>query len=391
MKDTFKRKVYLDASATTPVDKEVLDYILPYFSLKFGNPSSLHSLGREAKSALEEAREKVANFLGCSFSEVFFTSSATESNNLVLKKVLKLFNFKPHYLVSAIEHSSVLNPAKKLAQEGKIDLDLIKVSKDGILDLEDLKAKLKENTVLVSVSYVNSEIGTIQPLKEIAQIIREHREKQGTRYPFFHVDAVQAVNFLDCKVSNFLADFLVISAHKIYGPKGASALFKREDIKLDSWLEGGEQEFGLRSSTENIPAILGLAKALELVEKYKGKALEIKRLRDKLLQGILAEIGGVEVVGSLEKRIPNNLGVIFKGVEAEILILALDKEGIMISSGSACTTREIKPSETLLALGKSKREALSFIRFSLPRFIKEEDIDYVFNILPKVVKSLKER
>ena len=384
------KQIYLDYAATTPIDPEVLKAMMPYLKRDFGNPSSLHRFGQITRSAIDEARRKVAKFLNCSESEIVFTGSATEANNLAIFGVVKALRKKVkklHVICSKIEHHSVLHPFEELEKEG-IEVSFVAPNKEGIIEVEEIQKVIKENTVFISVMYANNEIGTIQPIQKIGKLITQLNKNRKYKI-YFHTDAVQAVNYLDCDVQKLKVDLLTLSAHKIYGPKGVGALFVRQGTPIEPIIYGGGHEFGLRSGTENVAGIVGLGKAIELVEKHKNDIKRIKALRDKIIKGIL-KIPNTKLNGSKEKRLPNNVNVSISGVEGESLVIALDQYGIAVSTGSACSSRELKPSHVLLAIGLSPKEAHGSLRITLGRFTTEEEVDYFLKILPKVVKRLRE-
>ncbi len=383
-----KKTLYLDYAASTPVDPNVLAAMLPYLKQEYGNPSSLHGFGQKAAAALERSRQAAARFLGCDANEIVFVSGATEANNLAIQGVVRR-TIKPHVITSTIEHESVLAPIQKLEKEGTIEATYISVSREGLVNPGDVEKAIRENTVLVSVQYANSEIGTVQPIAEIARIIREKKKSSIV----FHTDAVQAANFLDCNVETLNIDLLTLSSHKIYGPKGAGLLFVRKGVALDPLLEGGSQEGGLRSGTENIPAIVGMAKACaELTSpKTEVEAVAVRHMRDLLIRGVLRRIPESSCTGSLEKRLPNNAHFTFARIEGRDLVMLLDQKGIAVSSGSACAERSQEPSHVLLALGMEHAEALGSLRITLGKRTTKEDIVRVLQILPPLVDQLRKR
>ena len=395
-----KKTLYLDYASSTPVDPNVLAAMMPYLKQEYGNPSSLHGFGQKAAVALELARQMAARFLGCGANEIVFTSGATEANNLAIQGVVrqttndKRQTTKPHVITLAIEHESVLAPIQKLEKEGIIEATYISVGKNGLVNPEDVGKAIKENTALVSVQYANSEIGTVQPIAEIGRIIREKNKSlvvgRGSSV-IFHTDAVQAANFLDCNVETLGVDCLTLSSHKIYGPKGSGLLFVRKGVVLNPLLEGGSQEGGLRSGTENIPAIVGMAKALaELIGPKTGvEAVRIKHMRDQLIRGVLGRVPESSCTGSLEKRLPNNAHFMFTRIEGKDLVMLLDHKGIAVSSGSACSERSQEPSHVLLALGMSPKEALGSLRITLGKRTTKEDIVRVLKTLPSLVDQLR--
>lgn len=394
------KKIYLDYAATTPMDKEVLEEMMPYFSEKFGNPSSIHQFGQEALEAVDKARQQVADFLHCSPREIIFTSGATESNNMVIKGIikatknekLKTKNFIPHIIISSVEHHCVLNTSKVAQKEG-MEVTFLKVDKDGIIDPESVKKSVKESTVLVSIMYANNEVGTIEPIAEIGKIIKEinqEREKNKLSKVYFHTDAVQAVNYCDCNVDDLGVDLLSLSGHKIYGPKGIGALYIRRGTKIRSTQQGGEQEYNLRAGTHNVPGIVGLGKATSLIPTHRKKSGEIKKLRDHLIDEILKNISDVKLNGSRENRLPHNANFSFRGVEGESILMMLDQEGIAVSTGSACSSSSLEPSHVLSAMGIPPEIAHASIRFTLGKDTTKEEIDFVLKVLIEKIKRLRE-
>ncbi|MCK5475899.1 MAG: cysteine desulfurase [Candidatus Pacebacteria bacterium] len=388
------KKIYLDYAASTPVDKEVLNEMMPYFSEKFGNPSSIHQIGQEATEAIDKARQQVADFLHCKTNEIIFTSGATESNNLAIKGLLRATQAEnPHIITSAIEHHCVLNSCQ-IAQEDKIaDVSFVKVSKEGIIDPEDIKNAIKKDTILVSIMYGNNEVGTIQPIAEIGKMIKEmNKDRESNKLPkiYFHTDAVQAINYLDCNVELLGVDLLSLSGHKIHGPKGIGVLYVKNGTKIRSTQQGGEQEYNLRAGTHNVPGIIGIGKAISLVLKNKGKTEEIKKLRDYMISEILKNIPNSRLNGSKEFRLPHNINISFKGVEGESLLMMLDQEGISVSTGSACSSASLAPSHVLSAMEVPPEIAHASIRFTLGKDTTKDDIDYTLKILIEKVKKLRE-
>lgn len=367
------KPVYLDNAATTALDEEVLEEMMRFFKEDYGNASSIHKLGQASREAVDKAREIIAQFLNCSPTEIIFTASATESDNLAILGVKK-----GHIITTKIEHPAVLNTCSYLEKMG-FEIDFCPVSKEGIVDVEEIKKKVKENTVLVSVMYANNEIGTTQPIAELGEFLKD-------KEIYFHTDAVQAVNFLDCDVKKLNVDLMTLSAHKIYGPKGIGALYVKKGVKLSPIMFGGHHENGLRPGTENVPYIVGFGKAIELVGRFKKDIPFIQKLRDKLIDGILDKIPDSKLNGSREKRLPNNVNVSFKGAEGESIVIALDQKGIASSTGSACSSGSLEPSHVLLALGG---EGHGSLRLTLGRKNTEKEIDKVLKVLPKAVKDLR--
>ncbi|MBI1984734.1 MAG: cysteine desulfurase [Candidatus Wildermuthbacteria bacterium] len=389
----MKKKIYLDYAASTPLDPKVLKEMMPYLKKEFGNPSSLHSFGQKARAAIEQSREKVARFLNSKPLEVVFTSSATEANNLAIRGIAENAQIKgkPHIITSLIEHESVLAPIQELEQEGKIEATYISSDSEGFVKAEDVVKSLKANTVLVSIMYANSEIGTIQPIAEIGQGIKELKEKNPSLKAVFHTDAVQAAQFLDCNVQKLNADLLTLSSHKVYGPKGAGTLYIKEGVSLNSLILGGGQEQGFRSGTENVAAIVGMGRALEEIQNPRTHIanIRIRQLRDKLIKGALSRIPNSFLTGSKTKRLENNVHLRFQGVEGKDLLLALDEKGIAVSTGSACSEKTQEPSRVLLALGLKLEEAASAIRITLGKYTKAEEVERFLKTLAPLVEKLR--
>lgn len=377
------KKIYLDYSATTPADPEVVKAMGPYFTERFGNPSSVHSFGKEARSAVEEARQKIAGFLGAAQEEIIFTSGGTESNNTALKGIACANEKKGnHIIVSSIEHHCVIEPCKFLEKRG-VNVTYLPVDSYGIVNPEDVKKAITDKTILISIMHANNEIGTIEPVAEIGKIARE----KGI---YFHTDAVQTFGHIPLDVDELKADLLSISGHKFYGPKGVGALYVRKGTRMVSMLHGGDQERKRRASTENVPAIVGLGKAAEIAADKMGE--EAKRLsawRDKLINGILERIEEVRLNGHRTRRLANNVNISIKFIEGESMLLNLDMEGIAASTGSACSSSTLEPSHVLLAIGLPHELAHGSLRFTLGRFTKEEDIDCVLDVLPKIAEKLR--
>ncbi|MEM3411701.1 MAG: cysteine desulfurase family protein [archaeon] len=374
------KKVYLDYAATTPVDKKVFEKMKSYFCKNFGNASSLHSFGRVAREAIEEAREKIAKCMKVNPNEIIFTSSGTESNNLALKGICEAYREKgKHIIVSAIEHDCILNTAKYLKTKG-FDVDFAPVDEYGIVKLDALEKMLRKDTILVSVMTANNEIGTMEPIEEIAEICKE-------KNVLFHTDACQAFAKIPINMENI--DLLTASSHKIYGPKGAALLFKKEGIKLTPLLHGGGHEFGSRSSTENVPAIVGFGYATE--EYFKNRhniAKKEIKIRDYLIKKVL-EIPDSRLNGHPVKRLPNNAHFSFKYIEGESLIFELDEAEFAVSTGSACSSKSLEPSHVLLAIGLKREEAHGSLRVTIGKDTKFEDIKRFCEILPEKVDKLR--
>lgn len=388
------KKIYLDYAATTPVDKEVLKEMLPYFSGKFGNASSVHSFGQESINAVDKAREKIAILLECDFSEIIFTGSATESNNLAIKGMVtqhKTHNIK-HFITTDIEHESVRESLIELEKMGH-EITYLKVDRDGFIKVSDLEKAIKSNTILISIIYASNEIGTIQPIKEIGKLIEKinvKRREQNLPKIYFHTDAVQAFNYLECRPDWLKVDLLTFSGHKIYGPKGIGGFYVRKGAPLSPVITGGGQEFGIRSGTENVPYIAGLAKAIELVFRNRGINYKyVENLRNKLLNYIIKYNKDAELNGALTNRLPNNINIRFSGVNNETFLVALDRMGVAVSAGSACSSRATNISHVLMAIGLNEKQAKESIRVTLGKYNTEKEIKIVAEIINKIAKSLK--
>jgi len=377
------KRIYLDYAATTPTDPEVVKAMSPYFTERFGNPSSLHSFGRQTKQAVEQARETIASFIGAKPEEIVFTGGGTESNNFALKGIAYANkNRGNHLITSAIEHHAITEPCKFLEKQG-FKVTYLKVDKYGLVDLQELKKAITDKTMLISIMHANNEIGVIQPIQEIGKIAKQ----KGI---YFHTDAVQTFGYLPINVDGLNLDLLSISAHKLYGPKGVGALYIRKGTRISSVMQGGDQEKNRRASTHNVPGIVGFGKAVELVQENMVE--EKKRLiplRDRLIKGILDNIDHTRLNGHPTKRIPNNANISVEYIEGESMILNLDMEGVACSTGSACTSSSLEASHVLLALGLSHELAHGSLRFTLGRYTKEDEIDYVLELLPKIVSKLR--
>jgi cysteine desulfurase len=378
------RRVYLDHSATTPVDPEVAKLMMTYYTEKFGNPSSVHSFGREAKEALEIAREQVAKLLGAQASEITFTSGGTEADNLAILGTAQAGRNKgKHIITSAVEHHAVLETCEYLEKNG-FELTIIPVNEEGLLSAQDVEKAIRPDTILITIMHANNEVGAIQPIAEIGKIARD----KGIT---FHVDAVQSFGKIPIDVKAMNVDLMTVSSHKIYGPKGVGALYIRKGVRIVPLVHGGGQEKKRRSGTENTPGIIGFGKACEIAgERMEQEALREGKLRDKLLKGILDRIDYVKVNGPIgENRLPGNLNVSIQFIEGEALLLSLDMLGIAASSGSACTSGSLDPSHVLLAMGMPHEIAHGSLRLSFGRQNTEEDVDYVLEQLPKIVDRLR--
>lgn len=378
------RQVYLDYSATTPVKDEVVKEMIPYFSSMFGNPSSLYGPGLEAKKGLDTARERVAALINAEPREVFFTSCGTEADNWVIEGVSdNLRNRGKHIITSRIEHHAVLHTCEYLEKHG-FEVTYLDVDREGFVDPEDLKKAIRDDTVLVSIMMVNNEIGTVEPIKELAAIAKE-------RGVLFHTDAVQALGNVPIDVRELGVDFMSMSAHKIYGPKGVGALYVRKGTRLSNFMHGGAQESKKRAGTENTAGIVGFGKAAELAMKNLDSHIEHSRsLRDDFWQQIKSRIPDVQLNGPAGSRHPGNLNVSFDYIEGEAILLMLDRNGISVSTGSACSSKSLSPSHVLEAIGVSVTRMNGTVRFTVGDFTTKEDIDYAVEVLVKTVERLRE-
>lgn len=376
--------VYMDNAATTPVKEEVLNAMIPYFTQKYGNASSIYKLGREAKAALDESREKIAKVLNAKSKEIFFTSGGSEADNWAIKGIAFANKDKGNHIITTkIEHHAVLHTCEYLQKNG-FDITYLDVDEYGVIDLEQLKNSITDKTILISIMFANNEIGTIQPIKEIGQIAREKKV-------YFHTDAVQAIGNVEIDVDELNIDLLSLSAHKLYGPKGVGALYARQGVKIHQYMHGGAQEKNRRAGTENIAGIVGLATAVELAHRNIEEHNEtLTKLRNKLINDILKNIKYARLNGHPERRLPGNVNISFEFIEGEALLLSLDMVGIEGSSGSACTSGSLDPSHVLLAIGLPHEIAHGSLRLTLGDFNKEEEIDYVVENLVKIVERLRQ-
>ncbi|MDP3888649.1 MAG: cysteine desulfurase family protein [bacterium] len=417
----MKRKIYLDNAATTKVDPQVLEAMLPYFSEKFGNASEIHQWGVDAKEGKEKAREQIAKKLNCQPKEIIFTSCATESINLAHKGLVEneVMRVKkevrsdegeersgklPHIITTQIEHKAVLESCKHLEKLGWAEVTYLGVDHDGLVDISELEKVIRPETVLVSVMYVNNEVGTIEPIVEIGQLIKKINISRLTSHltPInFHTDATQGLQYLDCDVDKLGVDLLSLTGHKLGAPKGIGALFVRKGVKLIRQQDGGGQERNLRAGTENVPYIVGLGKAVEQTggphfapstslraSRGKLKNEKTEKLRDKLIEGVL-KIPNTLLTGHPEKRAPHVASFVIKGVEGESMLLLFNEAGVAVSTGSACNTGDLAPSHVLSAMGYQPWDAHGSLRFSLGKGTTEEEVGYVLTILPGIVEKLR--
>ncbi len=388
------KNIYLDYAATSPVKKEVLKAMMPYFSQEFGNASSIHKFGRDAKKAIEESRRSIAKFLNCKPEEIIFTSGGTESDNLAIRGLIEEIyytykNFKPHIITSAFEHHAVIDVCRDLEKKGLVEVTYLKPSIKGVINVKSVSDAIRKNTVLISMMYVNNEIGTVQPIKEIGKLVQKLKAKGKKLY--FHTDAVQAIEYFDGDVKKLGVDMMSLSAHKFGGPKGIGALFVKKGVKLHHQNIGGAQEHNLRGGTYNTSGIVGMAKAIELLS-YQPSAIshQLAKLRDYFIDRILKEIPDTRLNGDAKLRSPNNINISFKYIEGEAILLHLDMAGIAASSGSACTSGSLEPSHVLLSLGLKHEDAHGSIRFTIGEVTTKKDIDYTIKTLKKIVKRLRE-
>ena len=413
--------IYLDHAATTPCDKRVVKKMLPYFDEIYGNPSGIYKVSRQAKKGMDEARKIIAKFLNCKTDEIVFTNGGTESDNLAILGVARIWSgsqdfqrgrsiraqasngaskpslkvqTRPHIVTTQIEHSAVLNSCQQLEKEG-LEVTYLAPNRNGIVSAEKVKKALKPNTILVSIMYANNEIGTIQPIAKIAKVIRDFRKafslqpsafSRKMALPFFHTDACQATQYLEMDVETLGVDLLTFNGSKIYGPKGIGVLCVRSGIEIAPILFGGEQEKGLRPGTENVPAIVGLGEAVRLIDSKSAKGEQ--ELRDLMIENLL-RIENSELNGDPKKRLQNSVNIAFHGVEGEAAVLYLDERGIACSTGSACLSKTLKPSHVILALGKGEEAAHSSLRFTLGRKTTKKDIIYTIKNVSQVVKKLR--
>lgn len=375
--------IYMDEAATTRTSPEVVKVMLPYFSEYYGNPSSVYTLGQKSKDAITEARKKIADALGAQAEEIYFTSGGSEADNWALKATAEYYKNKgKHIITTQIEHHAILHTAQWLEKQG-FEVTYLPVDHDGVVDLEELKRAIRPDTILISVMFANNEIGTIEPIQEIGKIAHEN----GI---LFHTDAVQAFGQIPINVNEFNIDMLSTSGHKMNGPKGIGFLYIRKGIKIGSFIHGGAQERKRRASTENVPAIVGFGKAVEIaMETMESRTKAIQKLRDYLIEKVMSEIPYVKLNGHPIKRLPNNVNFSFRFIEGESMLLFLDQAGICASSGSACTSGSLDPSHVLLAIGVPHEIAHGSLRLTLAEDVTIEDIDFVINELKGIIERLR--
>ncbi|HZV88619.1 MAG TPA: IscS subfamily cysteine desulfurase [Candidatus Binatus sp.] len=392
-------RVYLDYNATTPVEPQVLDAMLPYFSADFANASSIHTPGQRARAAVETAREQVAALIGARPQEIVFTSGGTESDNhaifgVIAERVGQVFPpvasssltdsplAKPHIITTTIEHEAVLNACQALEKQG-VRVTYLPVDREGVVDSESVRRAICPETALITIMHANNELGTVQPLEEIGRIAKEHKI-------YFHTDAVQSAGKIPIDVNDVNVDLLSLSGHKLYAPKGAGALYVRSGTHLRQLLYGGHHQRGFRPGTENVAGIVGLGKAVEIARNsLSNDAQRVASLRDKLERGLVERIPQIRVNGALAPRTPNTTNVMFAGIEGEALVIALDLKGLACSVGAACSSGAVEPSHVLTAIGLSQEEAKSSLRFSLGRHTTESEIDFALRVIPEAVAQLR--
>lgn len=376
--------VYLDHSATTPLDPEVLQAMMPYLTEEFGNASSVYGLGQRARQAIDQARDDVAAFYGVAAKEVIFTSGGTEGDNFALRGIASRdADHGRHVIVSTIEHDAVLRAAESLERDG-FEVTRLGVDRYGLVDPEALRRTLRPDTILVSIMHANNEVGTIEPIRELVQITREHSDA------YFHTDAVQSTGKIPTPVDELGVDLLSMSAHKLHGPKGVGCLIVRSGVRLEPQMLGGGHERNRRAGTENVAGIVGLAKAIAIAQRDMEKnTTHLTALRDRLIDGVMDRIAHAELTGHPSQRLPHHASFLFQGIEGESLLLQLDMEGIAASSGSACTSGSLEASHVILALGYPRDRALGSLRLSLGKGNTEADVDLILERLPSMVARLR--
>lgn len=388
----MKGLIYLDNAATTPIDEKVLEKMLPYFRGEYGNPSSIYKSGRKAKQVIEHARQGLADVIGAKSSEVIFTGSGTEANNLAILGVARANKkYGNHILVSTIEHKSVLESVKQLEKEGFI-IEYIPVDNYGVIDVDEIMKLITDKTILISVMYANNEIGTIQPIQELSKRVSEfkNQEPRTINYPLVHTDACQVAGQLSIDVRKLGVDLMTLNGGKIYGPKGIGVLYKKENINIEPIIFGGGQESGLRGGTESVPLIVGMLEALCMVDKNREiESVRLTELRNYLIVKLKEIIGDVVLNGHPTNRLPNNVHISIPKIEGEAVVLMLDEMSVQVSTGSACSSKDLEVSHVLKAINQSPEIIHGSIRFSLGKETRKDDIDYVMGVLGDIVKRLK--
>ena len=377
------KNIYLDNAATTKLSSEALDSMMPYLTVGYGNPSSIYSIGRESRKAIESAREQVAKALNCDTNEIYFTSGGSESDNWAIKgAAFANENKGKHIITTNIEHHAVLHTCKYLEKSG-FEITYLPVKSNGIIDINDLKKAIRRDTILISIMYANNEIGSIQPIKEIGEIAKENNI-------YFHTDAVQAIGNIPINLKELNIDLLSLSAHKFHGPKGVGVLYIKKGVNISNMIHGGGQEKNMRAGTENVAGIVGLGKAIELATvDIEKKSKYLITLRERLIKGIMESIPDTILNGDPINRLPGNVNVCFKYIEGESILLMLDMKGICASSGSACTSGSLNPSHVLLAIGLPHEIAHGSLRLTLSEENTQEEIEYVLETLPPIIQNLR--
>ena len=385
------KKIYLDHAGATPTSQEVINVMLPYFGEEFGNPSSLYASGRKSRSVIEKSRGDIATILGVERDEISFTSSGTESDNMAILGIARANReHGNHILISAIEHKAVLESAKQLEKEGFI-IEYIPVDTFGMIDVVDVISRMRDTTILISVMYVNNEIGTIQPIKELSEALSKRYTLNATRFPIFHTDACQAPGYLSLDVRLLGVDAMTLNGSKMYGPKGVGILYKNKKVKCNPIIFGGGQEKGLRSGTENLPAIVGFAYALARAEERREKEFErLTEIRNYFIEGLSKNIPDLVLNGHVTSRLPNNIHISIPYVEGESMLLMLDQMGIEASTGSACSASDLQVSHVLVAIKQDSALMHGSLRFSLGEASSKEDCDYVISSLFSIVQKLRQ-
>jgi cysteine desulfurase len=385
-------RVYLDYAATSPIRPEVVKAMAPYLKAEFGNPSSIHSFGQSAKEAVDKARKTIADFLNAKEIEIIFTGSGSEADNLAIRGLVKSISNKIHIITSTFEHHAVLKTCEELEKNDWAEVTYIKPDKNGLIEVEKIKKAIRKNTVLISIMYVNNEVGSIQPIREIGKMIEKENENRSkvsslTKI-YFHTDAVQATQYLPMDVDYLHVDMLTIAGHKIGAPKGIGALYVRKNTPIRPIITGGGQEFNLRAGTENVPYIVGLAKAIEMVVKEKNKREKIGSLRKYFIDQMSKDIPDCFINGFL-KQAPHIINVYFKDIEGESIILSLDLEGVACSTGSACTSQSLEPSHVIMSIFNDHFRAAGSVRFSIAKETTKKEIDFAVKKISKVIRRLR--
>ena len=378
------KQIYLDHNATTPVRKEALEAMMPYFAEEYGNASSVYSMGQKARQTIDEAREAIGNAIGTEAADIIFTSGGTEANNFAIKGIaMANLNKGRHVITSSIEHPAVLEPCRFIEKELGFDVTYLPVDKYGIVDLDKLKDAIRKDTILISIMFANNETGTIQPIKEIAKIARENKI-------YFHTDSVQALGKLPIDVEELGIDLCSFSGHKVYGPKGIGAMYLRKGVKITPFQHGGHHERNKRAGTENVPGIVGFAKAVEIANRdMKKNDHHLKKLTKKMWEGLNKELKEIYLNGHPENRLSSTLNISFRYIEGESMVLNFDMKGIYASTGSACTSGSLEPSHVLIAMGIPPDMAQGSVRFSFGYENREEDVDYCLAEIPPIVEKLR--